>query len=300
VRVGIDSYSYHRLLGEIRPGEPPPRGRLADGGAAVVAEARALGVDGVALETCYLGSPAAALARALAAEADGMELVFSWGAPNGLFFGASADALAELLAWIGVAAAAGTRTMRIVVAGPALRGIEPVDDQIRRTVGPLRTAAEAAASVGVALAIENHGDLTAAQLAELLDAAGDPTVGVCFDTANALRVGDDTLEAVGVLAPRIAMVHLKDVEAVRADTDPVAGPRSVRYGTGVVPLDGVLDALAAIGYDGLVCVEIAQLGPGDDERELVADSVAWLRRRAGAQTRVRPGSDPGSRPAAPR
>jgi sugar phosphate isomerase/epimerase len=275
VRVGIDSYSYHRLLGEIRPGEPPPHARLADGGAAVVAEARALGVDGVALETCYLGDPSAGLARALASEADGLELVFSWGAPNGLFFGAGAEALAELLAWIDAAAAAGTRTMRIVVAGPALRGREPVDEQIRRTVGPLRTAAAAAASAGLVLAIENHGDLTAAQLVE----AGDPAVGVCFDTANALRVGDDTLEAVGLLAPRVRMLHLKDVEPLTPDTDPVAGPRSVPYGTGVVPIEGVLDAVARAGFDGLVCVEVAQLGPGDDERELVADSVAWLRGR---------------------
>jgi sugar phosphate isomerase/epimerase len=279
VRVGIDSYSYHRLLGEIRPGEPPPRDTLPDGGSAVVAEARALGVDGVALETCYLGPPSRELAASLAAAAGRMELVFSWGAPNGLFFGARPEALAELLAWIDAAAAAGSRTMRIVVAGPALRGREPVDEQIRRTVEPLRIAAAAAASAGVALAIENHGDLTAAQLAELLDAAGDDAVGVCFDTANALRVGDDTLEAVRLLAPRVRMVHLKDVEAVTVDTDPVAGPRSVRYGSGVVPVDDVLDVLEAQGFGGLVCVEVAQLGPGDDERELVAHSVAWLRER---------------------
>jgi sugar phosphate isomerase/epimerase len=96
------------------------------------------------------------------------------------------------------------------------------------------------------------------------------------------------------------MLHLKDVEAVTPATDPVAGPRSVRYGTGVVPLDAVLDVLQAAGFDGLACVEVAQLGPGDDERALVADSVAWLRRRAAAHPGVRPGSDPGSRPAAPR
>ncbi|HVV59000.1 MAG TPA: TIM barrel protein [Gaiellaceae bacterium] len=300
MRVGIDSYSYHRLLGEIRPGEPPPPGRLADGGAAVVAEARALGVDGVALETCYLGPPSRDLATSLAAEAGRMELVFSWGAPNGLWFGARPEALAELLAWIAAAAAAGTRTMRIVVAGPALRGLEPVHEQIRRTVEPLRTAARAAASAGIALAIENHGDLAAAQLAELIDAAGEDALGVCFDTANALRVGDDTLEAVRLLAPRVRMVHLKDVEPVGTATDPVAGPRSVRYGAGVVPLDAVLGVLEDAGFDGLACVEVAQLGPGDDERELVADSVAWLRRRAVARTGVRPGSDPGLRPAAPR
>lgn len=271
MRIGIDSYSYHRLLGELRPGEEPPGERLADGGAAVIAEARALGVDGVALETCYLDTPA--VARRLAEEAGPLELAFSWGAPNGLEFGASPQALDDLLRWID--AAAGTRTMRIVVAGPSLRGVEPVDEQLRRTAGPLREAARAAADRGLTLAVENHGDLTAAQLEALLGEVDG--VGVCFDTANALRVGDDVLEAAALLAPRIRMLHLKDVEAVTEETDAVAGPRSVRYGTGVVPLDAVLALLP--GFDGLVCVEIAQLGRGDDERALVDDGVAWLRGR---------------------
>jgi sugar phosphate isomerase/epimerase len=132
------------------------------------------------------------------------------------------------------------------------------------------------------LAVENHGDLTAAQLNALLDEVGEEAVGVCFDTANALRVGDDVLEAVQLLAPRVRMLHVKDVEPVSAETDAVAGPRSVPYGSGVVPLDEVLDVVAAAGFDGLACVEVAQLAPGDDERALVAHSVAWLRRRSAA------------------
>ena len=276
MRVGIDSYSYHRLLGELRPGESPPPSRLRDGGGAVLAEAHALGVDGVSLETCYLGPPTPALGRELAAAARPLELAFSWGAPNGLEFGASRTALADLLAWIEAAAAAATETMRIVVAGPALRGREPVSAQLDRTVEPLRLAARAAAAHGLALAVENHGDLTAPQLDLLLDRVGDE-VGVCFDTANALRVGDDVLEAARLLGPRVRMLHLKDVEPVTELTDAVAGPRSVRYGSGVVPLEQVLDALRGCGFDGLACVEIAQLGSEDDERELVADSVAWLR-----------------------
>jgi sugar phosphate isomerase/epimerase len=82
------------------------------------------------------------------------------------------------------------------------------------------------------------------------------------------------------------MVHLKDVEPITAETDAVAGPRSVPYGTGVVPVEAVLDALGR--FDGFVCVELGQLGPGDDERALVAASVAWLRayasKGAGAPT----------------
>lgn len=279
MRIGIDSYSYHRLLGEVRPGEQPVAERLEDGGAAVLAEARTLGVDGVSLETCYLGPSGRRLARELAGAAGGLELAFSWGAPNGLEFGASAEALRDLLAWIDAAAAAATRTLRIVAAGPALRGREPAEAQLRRTVEPLRIAAREAARCDVELALENHGDLTAAQIEELLAALDGQPVGVCFDTANALRVGDDVVEAATLLGPRVRMVHLKDVEPVTADTDAVAGPRSVRYGSGVVPLEDVLGILRGSGFDGLVCVEVAQLAPGDDERTLVADSVAWLRER---------------------
>jgi sugar phosphate isomerase/epimerase len=282
MRVGVDSYSYHRLLGEVRPGESPSRTRLPDGGAAVIAEARSLGADGVSLETCFLGPPGEPLVRELVAVAGPLELVFSWGAPNGLEFGRSSAALADLLHWIEAAATHGTRTLRIVVAGPELRGREPIEDQLARTVGPLAEAAAAARSAGLDLAVENHGDLTAAQLDALLDTVGDPALGVCFDTANALRVGDDVVAAAALLAPRVRMLHVKDVEAPTASTDHVTGPCSVRFGTGVVPLAGVLDLPALRGFDGLVCVEIGQLEPGADERELVADALAWLRGRPSA------------------
>lgn len=276
MRVAIDSYSYHRLLGELRPGEQPVHERLADGGRAVVVEARSLAVDGVSLETCFLPGPDRRLLASIADAAGPLELAFSWGAPIGLELGASEQALADLLDWIDGAAAVGVRTMRIVVAGPSLR--DAVDDAaIARTAVAVARACEAASARGIVLAVENHGDLSAVRMAQLLDAVDDPSLGVCFDTANAIRVGDDAVDAARLLAPAIRMLHLKDVEPVVAATDVVAGPRSVRYGTGVVPLDGVLEIVVAAGFDGLVCVEIAQLGPGDDERELVADGVRWLR-----------------------
>src|SRR6266536_4833572 len=101
MRIGVDSYSYHRLLGELRPGEPPPPGPpLARGALDLVAECRELGVDLCALETCFLPPPAELDLDALRAEAGGMELALSWGAPNGLEFGASAMALDDLLAWL--------------------------------------------------------------------------------------------------------------------------------------------------------------------------------------------------------
>jgi hypothetical protein len=39
----------------------------------------------------------------------------------------------------------------------------------------------------------------------------------------------------------------------------------------------VIDVLERAGFDGLVCVELAQLGPGVDERRLARESLTWLR-----------------------
>jgi 3-oxoisoapionate decarboxylase len=289
VRIGLDSYTYHRLLGELRPGEEDPGERLADGGAAVVSEARALGVDAVSLETCFLGPPSRLDVTALRQSAAGLELALAWGAPEGLALGTRPDALDDLLDWIDLASALGCRLMRVVAGGPRLRARA---DEWPATVAPLRRAAERAQELALELALENHGDLTAAQIDSLLDAVAHPALGVCFDTANAPRVGDDPLEAARLLAPRIRMVHLKDVEAIESAADPVAGPRSVPYGEGIIPVEAVLSTLAAAGFGGLVCVEIAQLGPGVDERALAATCVRWLRARNGVhEAAVATGAD---------
>jgi sugar phosphate isomerase/epimerase len=283
LRIGVDSYSYHRLLGECRPGEVRATEPFVRGSFDVLAEAADLALDAVALETCYLPSPSRLDVRELQNAAGALELVLSWGAPNGLEFGANDRALLDLLEWLDIAVPLGVRLMRIVVAGPSLRGAEPVDAQLDRTVRPLAVACERAHRLGVQLALENHGDLTAGELSDLIERVGDPVLGVCFDTANALRVGDDVVEAASLLAPLVRMVHLKDCEPLERVSDPVAGPRSVAYGEGVVPLEAVLAALREGGFDDLVCVEIAQLGPGDDERALVRSCVRWLGERVGSQ-----------------
>jgi 3-oxoisoapionate decarboxylase len=280
LRVGIDSYSYHRLLGEVRAGETEPRRRFAHGSLDVLAHARSLGVDGTSLETCFL-PPRGELDPARLLDAAGpLELVVAWGHRHGLEYGASPAALADLLAWLELAPALGCRVVRCVAASPAFRGREPVAEQIARTVAPLAAAAARARELGLRLAVENHGDLRAAELLELVERADEESLGLCLDAANLLRVGDDPAEATALLAPLTLMVHLKDVEPITPETDPVAGPCSVPYGEGVIPVETILATLLAAGFDGLVCVELGQLAPGDDELALVESGVAWLRARS--------------------
>ena len=266
-RVGVDSYAYHRLLGEVRRGETQPPDAFPRGSLDVVAEARRLTLDFVVLQTTFLGDPERFALEAYLAEADGLEVGLSWGAPDGLAFGARAEALLDLLAWLEPAAALGFPLVRVVAGGPGQRGEAP--DGV---VGPLREACAAARDRGLRLALENHGDLTAAQLEGLLEQVG-PELRLCFDTANALRVGDDVAAAARRLAPAIEMLHLKD--CLGSWDDAATGPDSVAPGLGVIPLDDVLDACP----HALVCVELGQLARDAAERSLVGAYVDYLRAR---------------------
>jgi sugar phosphate isomerase/epimerase len=265
--VGVDSYSYHRLLGEVRRGETPALHVFPRGSLDVVAEARRLELDFVLLQTSFLGDPAEFSPAAFVAEAGGVAIGLSWGALEGLEFGERPDALRSLVDWLRPAAQLGLPVMRIVAGGPAHRG-EPAGP----LPGVLRDACAAARENGLRLALENHGDLTATQLEHLLAQVGED-LRVCFDTANALRVGDDVADAARRLAPAIEILHLKD--CLGSWGDPVAGPVSVPLGEGVIPVDEVLDACP----DALVCIELGQLAPAAGERQLVGTYVEYLRSR---------------------
>jgi len=278
VRFGVDSYSYHRLLGELREGERPPPRRWSDPLGDVVAEAVRVGADVLSLQTSQLGPgrPAAADLRAAAAR---VPLVLAWGAPVGLRYGHDDAALADLIEWIGLAADAGIATLRIVLGGPGVREEAVGPGAVEASARAVAAAAAAARTAGVALAVENHGDVTTGRLREVIERSGAGDVGVCFDTANALRVGEDVLPALAAVAGRLRLVHLKDVEPIEAAVSAVAGPASVAYGEGVVPVAEVLAVLHAERFAGPVLVELGQIGPDTDERAMVESCLAWLRRR---------------------
>jgi sugar phosphate isomerase/epimerase len=275
LRIGIDSYSYHRLLGEVRAGEDRPTQAFPRGTLDAIDHACRLGVDGISLETCFI-APGTDIAE-LREAAGALELVLAWGHPHGLEFGTSDDAACDLLAWLDRAAEADVKLVRCVAASPRFRDASRVAQDLERTATRLAVATARATALGLALAVENHADLRASELVTVLEYVGDASLGVCFDSANALRVGDDPLEAAAALARWIRIVHLKDVEPLDR-VDPLVGPHSVPYGAGVVPIAEIVGLLQQQGFDGLVCVELGQLGPDVDELALVERSVDWLRR----------------------
>ncbi len=287
MRVGIDSYSYHRRYGEHRAGEASSRHAawpLEPG--PVLRHARTTGADIVFLETCYLPEPESIGGTELLGEAGPVAVGFSWGHPwpagrfHGLDGGRSYAAEQELGRWIDAAARMGHDLLRITAGSPASRGDEPAAVLVERLVGPVRRAADHAADRGILLALENHGDLRVVDILDLFARVDRRNLGVCLDNVNLIRVGDDMAEGTRALAPHTLLVQLKDHEA--GDPTVWGGPVSTALGEGVADLDGLLAILAEAGFDGPVCVELASLGPDDvDELAMIERSVTWLRERLG-------------------
>jgi sugar phosphate isomerase/epimerase len=232
------------------------------------------GADVVALETCFMGSARDVDTAALTDQP--CEVMLSWGHPHGIEYGTSAQSERDLLEWLGVAARCAHPTMRIVIGHWQVRDVANAWQQVRGTVPALRRLAASAARDGVVLAIENHTDVTAKQLAWLLDEVDSSSLGVCLDTANAVRIGDDLIEAASLLSSHVIAVHAKDISG--DDWHPSSGPRSVALGTGVLPVEAVVREIAAARPECRFLVELAHLGYEDvDEDSLVAADIRWLR-----------------------
>ncbi len=279
MRVGIDSYSYHRYFGEVRQGEADPGIRWTVW--RFLDRAVELGVDGVSLETCYLPLEDRGFRDRFASYLDGtgLDRVLAWGHPGGLEMGTSDRQLQDLIDLIEVAVRMQVLLVRIVVGTFTHWRSEPPARSVERLVPRVREACRHAEDQGIRLAIETHTALPVGALAELVERVDAPNLGIVLDTANVVRVGSDLIEATRLLGGMTDMVHMKDLALEDADIGDPGGWWPCRsLGRGDLDLAGVLAELRAVDFAGLVCVELAALPAGSDEDRMVEESVAWLRR----------------------
>lgn len=278
MQLGIDAYSFHRYFGELYPGlETAPDQPMTVWD--FIDLSVDLGVRAVSLESCFLPVGDRALTAALAARLDraGMERVWAWGHPRGLQSGAAPAALDEARASLADAAAVGARVMRICAGG---RGTRPASWAAHKAaLLPLLTPLlRDAKALGVVLAIENHIDLLADEMVDLIETIGSDHLGVCLDTANNLRLYENPKTVIRKLAPYAKATHIKDIEARGGDPATIAFWPSVPAGRGVIDLGFALQELRAHGYAGVLAVEIDWLAPGyGSEAAAVAESLAHLR-----------------------
>lgn len=278
MRIGIDSYCYHRFFGDWYEGLQHDPGRRID-----VFDfldiAHGHGVAGVSLEAVYIPEDDATLGRLADRVAElGLEPVWAWGHPDGLRSGTDEAAAHDLLRHIGIAKRVGATVMRICAGS---RRTRPADwaQHKAKLVPMLQPLAEEAARQGVVLAVENHIDLLADEMLEIMQAVDSPGLGVCLDTANNLRMFEEPVAVAAKLAPWTRATHVKNVTAVRGDPRSFAFWPSVPLDAGLVDIVAVLGHLRAADYKGLLALEIDYLDPayGEDEEPQVARSLAWLR-----------------------
>lgn len=277
MKTAIDSFCFHRYFGEVYAElETAPETAWSIDN--FVEFAGVQGVQGVSIEHFMVPDiSSSSLARLRGkVEAADLDLVWAWGHPNGLSSGADPEALKDLMLHVDVAAELGAPVMRICAGGRKTRPQDWV--QHRQLLLPLLAeATEYASAAGITLALENHADLHATEMLELLEAIDNPHLGVCLDTGNNLRMFEDAALVVEALAPHAKAVHLKDVAAYRGDPKTFGFWPSVPLGEGLIDIPRVLRALKDADYKGLLAVEIDFLKPGfGDEMRAVAQSIKTL------------------------
>lgn len=130
---------------------------------------------------------------------------------------------------------------------------------ISDTVATVRKMADAAAEFGVGLAFEFMGfpwaavrDVAGAW--RIVQEADRPNLGVIVDTAH-FYAGGSTLDSLKDVEPeRLVVLHINDVENV-AKPDITDGHR-LYPGEGIIPLQDILSDTRAIGWDGVLSVEL--------------------------------------------
>lgn len=277
MKVGIDSYCYHRYFGEIYPDQTDPgvRWTFQD----FVRRAVELGVAGVSLESCFFDSLEPGYLSEIKAVLDenALERVLAWGHPDGLEAGRSEKAWREMNALIPKARFMGADIMRIVASSLMFR-YEPHAPQIEAIVKMLKTSVQIAADNGVILALENHIDYTSTEIQEILERVGSDALKVNFDTGNTLRMMEDPVAAARRLGPYTVATHTKDLDACRhVRPEEWYFFSSVPVGTGLIDMRGVVLALQESGYQGVLAVESDHHKDNQDEDQLVAASIAYLK-----------------------
>lgn len=282
MKIGIDSYCYHRQFGDPYPGlQSPPKRRMDVWG--FLRRAKQLRVAGVSIESCYLPTIDAAFLTRLREWLDDNELerVWAWGHPAGLKSGEDREAARDLVRHLGYAQTIGARVMRIVGGSRKTRPASWPQHrrQLTRALKPLLESAEAH---GVVLAMENHIDLLADEMMEVMTTLDSPWLGVCMDTGNNLRMFEDPAAVAAKLAPWTRATHIKDLTALRGNPREFSFWPSVPLGEGVIDLPTILGHLRRARYQGLLAIEVDFLHPksGDEDRA-VARSVRYLRQLLG-------------------
>jgi len=283
MRIGIDSYCYHRFFGEVYDDQKKPEYtmELKD----FIKRAKDLGVDAVSLESCFLPRHDPAYLSEVKGMLDeaNLDRVYAWGHPDGLEGGRNEAAFEDMLKSIERAKAIGATVMRVTGASLQFRN-DPHTPMLEKLTRMFQVAAKEAEKQGIKIADENHIDFTSDEMLKLIKDVDSPWFGINFDTGNFMRLLDDPIEGMKKLAQYTFATHVKDLKPMKGTS-----VKNWHFFAATPVGDGFVDNLSlarllkAADYKGFLAVEIDFLHPDyTDEDSAVAKSVMELKRIAQA------------------
>ena len=260
MRIGVSSYSFHRLVSS---------GSLSLHDA--IGKAKEIGFQGFEFSQTKDITLATAGKLAEACAKAGLPVIsFVTGADflapaGGGDWKSEAKRLEEA---VRTAKALGAPVMR----HDATRGGDaPFADVLPVIANGCRAVTEFAAGLGVRTMVENHGYFVQAssRCKRLMEAVGNPNFGSLVDMGNFLCADDDPVQAVTRMAPFAFHCHAKDFHVKARDAaDPGKGwfrsaagayLRGAIVGHGDVDIRGCIRALKAAGYKGWMSIEFEGL-----------------------------------------
>ena len=283
--------------------------RLGTDALTILDEIARTGYDGTQLG---IGFPEGEALRTALAERD-LHLAEVYASLPATIDGPSDDALDLALERLRLLAAGGGDVLcvaldlsagRIEAAG---RAADPATPQLTAAgwthlTDVLHDLGRATLDAGARMAYHPHaGTLveTPGEVATLLAATDPELVPLCLDVGHFLVGGGDPVAAIEAFGERVTHVHLKDVDPavlgrlrdgeLSGFTEAIRARLFTELGSGILDLDGCLNALAARGYRGWLMVEQDSGWPPPSESAAIGRRVlaASLRRMAAVEAEER-------------
>lgn len=153
----------------------------------------------------------------------------------------------------------------------------PSDDEVNAWVAEaLREVAEASEELGIQIAIETHDAFsTGKRVRRVLDLTNHPSVGVVWDFAHPIRLGESVSQTWGLIGPETIHVHFKDMAHTGGGRD---GWEPCLPGSGDLPLQDMVDLLTGNMYSGYISTEWEGRDPNgaDDPTEALLNHTTYL------------------------
>ena len=237
------------------------------------------GLDTVQLQRARLTSQEPAYLRSIAQHADrlGLSIELLGGCIDR--FGSNfrperGTAEEQLRSYMGIAHTLGLSVVQVFMGNMDNRlDSVPFEQRLEGVAQTIAAVKPLIEETGVRLAIENHGDTTARELAAFIEHVGPQYAGVCLDTGNPTTMAEDPRLTVELLAPYTLMTAFRDSLVWRVENGAMV--QWVHMGAGNTDLPGMIALLKQHAPQVSLCLEVITAGPPRAVPYLDPEARVW-------------------------